>query len=127
MRVLANPGFREHGTEGIQGTYVVLPRKAGAMEVQVSEVVDLVLGLAVLPLLVVVAKRTRNPGGRRGLKVGYGLVLAANTFTIIEGVGGPAGEWLNFAEHASLAMAGGAFLWSVLATRDAILGHRATR
>lgn len=95
-------------------------RYGGTMDLQVSEIVDLGLAVAVLPLFVTIMKRTRDPGGRMWLTIGYALVLAANTFTILEGVGGSVGEWLNLAEHVSLALAGAAFLLSLVATRDAM-------
>jgi len=67
-----------------------------------SEVVSLVLGLAMIPVLIAsrpdVASRFTNY-----FVVGYVFMLASNIFTIAEGYYAP--ELLNVLEHASLACA----------------------
>lgn len=76
---------------------------------QLSELVDLVVGLAVLPLLVAMMRRLRVVYVRPWWLVAYGAVVAAYVFTVAESVGGVAGEWLNLAEHIALLVAGGGY------------------
>lgn len=87
------------------------------MELQFNEVIELVIGVVVAPLLIFVTRRSREDLGWNYLLAGYGLFIAADIFTVAEGVGGTLGEWLNLAEHASffgsgmcMAMAS----WSIL-------------
>lgn len=76
---------------------------------QASELVDLVVAVAVAPLLIAVWSRTSALRESAWFVVAYALMVLAYTATIAEGVGGPVGEWLNVVEHAALLAAGVAF------------------
>lgn len=87
------------------------------MELQVNEVVDLLVVVIVAPLLVLMLSRPPLLGSRNWLMGGYACIIAAETFTIIEGVGGRPGEWLNLLEHLALLLAGLAFCIVALRAR----------
>jgi hypothetical protein len=90
------------------------------VQLQLSELVNLTVGLVVLPLLVVMVRRVLLITVRVEWLVAYLAVLASYTFTVIEGVGGVPGEWFNVLEHLSLLVAGAAFLVAVVRLRALI-------
>ncbi len=77
---------------------------------QPSEFVDLVVALAVAPLVLSVRRRTTVLRESPWWLVSYGCILVACVATIAEGLGGVLGEWLNLLEHAALLASGVAFL-----------------
>lgn len=85
------------------------------MQVQASELINLLIALAVLPIVVSIWRRTQALQGARSLLIGYCFVVASYTLTILEGVGGTAGDVLNLGEHLALLCAGVAF---VIGVRD---------
>ncbi|MDZ4170149.1 MAG: hypothetical protein U1E26_10945 [Coriobacteriia bacterium] len=94
------------------------------MELSVSELINLVIAVAVLPLVVAIWRKSRALQGAPALLIGYFLMVASYTLTILEGVGGAAGELLNLAEHVALLCAGVAFVIGVRALARQVGGER---
>lgn len=93
------------------------------MQLQLNEVIDLSIVVIVAPLLMLMLSRPPLLSSRNWLLAGYGCIVAAETFTIVEGVGGPAGEWLNLLEHLSLLLAGLAFCMVAARARKSASGR----
>lgn len=92
------------------------------MQLQLSELIDLIVALIVAPLLwAMVSRLPDTGGGRRWLLGGYACVIIAGVFTIAEGVGGAAGEWLNLAEHATILVMGACFLMCAVRIRGTLV------
>lgn len=94
------------------------------MELSTSELVTLAVGLAALPLLVYVARGSSGHGTNRWAVCAFASILMAYTLTILEGVGGVAGEWLNVFEHLALAFAGIGFAIGAWVRYRAVSGSR---
>lgn len=95
------------------------------MELQFSEIIELAVGIVVAPLLISVTGRLKAHAGWSYLLGGYGMFLAADFFTIVEGVGGTLGEWFNLLEHTCFFGMGALMavaMWHI--KRDALTAAR---
>lgn len=94
------------------------------MELSWSEVLNLAIGLAMVPLIWSVRYRLRALPGPPYFFIGYVAVLCSYTFTILEGVGGMLGDVLSVLEHAALFVAGLLFCLAAFQARARALGRR---
>lgn len=81
------------------------------MEFQASEIADLIMMLVLGPTILIISRRI-VPSLFRVVALCIGLMATGYIATIIEGFFLP--EFFNLVEHASLALAGIAFVWLVL-------------
>lgn len=95
------------------------------MEIAFSELFNLGLGLAMLPLILsATSADPQLPRGRRFFLAGYVAVLASYGLTVLEGVGGQLGDVLNFLEHFALLFAGVLTAIAAFQLRESVLEER---
>lgn len=92
---------------------------------ETSEIVGLAVALIMLPAIALARRRVSVLAGRVAFLIAYLSVVAALTFTVVEGIPGLPGEWLNAAEHLSYAVAGIAFCLATWKVRGAVLEEAA--
>lgn len=91
------------------------------MQLQVSELVNLTIAIAVLPPMVAVTRRLGHVHASNWPLMAYVAMVTAYVLTILEGIGGTAGEWLNLFEHVAMLASGALF---VVATRGIFAASR---
>lgn len=79
------------------------------MDLSLSEVVNLAVGLVSLPVLIYILRGISDGHVNQWTLAGFSLVVCSYVLTIAEGVGGTAGGLLNLGEHLALTLAGISF------------------